>query len=955
MLPIDLQNLVTRFRDNIENYKQSSYNETSLRREFLDKFIKILGWDVDNEEGLHDSFKEVIHEAKIRINDSTKAPDYCIQMAGKKLFYIEAKRPAVKIIDNIEAAFQVRRYGWTAQMPVCLLTDFEEFSVYNTGIKPKNTDKPSVARFFYCRYDELDKKNSQYGEFESNWHYLESLFHKKAVMRGSLERIKDRDKRGTQEVDEEFLKEIEDWRELLTYNIVLRNDISERELNFAVQKIIDRIIFLRICEDRSIESKNTLQNIAKNNDIYSALQHLFLTADDKYNSGLFHFHKEQGYEDTLDTLTLKLKIDDKPLRTIIKSLYDPAPYVFSVMPADILGSIYERFLGKVIRLTSAHKAKIEEKPEVRKAGGVYYTPQYIVNYIVSNTIGKQLAGRTPKTLKGFRVLDPACGSGSFLINAYQFLLDWYLREYLKNVDLHCKQKILVKTETDSFKLSIRERKRILTEHIFGVDIDIQAVEVTKLSLLLKALEGLHEQEIQSQLFHERILPNLGNNIKCGNSLIGTDFYAQGTLDFSEEEQIKINCFDWEEEFSAVFKDGGFDVVIGNPPYTYLIPDVVQDYFQKIYKCQNYQKDLYLIFLEKYSVLLKNAGVFGVIVSNTWLLSLTYTKIRMYMTHNYSWQKILHLPEKVFDAVVDTHVLIFEKITPKDTDNCVVEICKDKIVSPFHTLSFSDIPKDGSPINITVNPKKRPIFECIVKECNKLKDYCNVYNGVKPFEKGKGTPPQSEKTMKEKPYVFEGKKPNSEWSPLLRGSLIHRYVNKWNNDYWIKYGKWLAAPRDPTIFAAPEKLVIRQTGDSLIATYIENGIICRDNLHIVINNSRFNLLFLLAIINSKLLNFVYEIINPEKGEALAQVKKSHVEQLPIPNLDFSKKSDKDKHDKLVSYVEQMLAMKIKEQAENLPPARAIILRKISGLEKQINSLVYELYGLGEEDVRVVEGG
>jgi hypothetical protein len=380
---------------------------------------------------------------------------------------------------------------------------------------------------------------------------------------------------------------------------------------------------------------------------------------------------------------------------------------------------------------------------------------------------------------------------------------------------------------------------------------------------------------------------------------------------------------------------------------------MQDYFQKVYKHQDYQKDLYLIFLEKYSSLIKNNGVFGVIISNTWILSLTYKKIRMYMTSNYRWQKILHLPEKVFDAVVDTHVLIFEKTMPNDRDNCIIEICRDKKISPFHTLLFSDIPKDGSPINVTVNPQKRPIFQRIVNECRQLKDYCNVYNGVKPFEKGKGTPSQTEKIMKEKPYVVEGVKPDSEWSPLLRGSLIHRYINRWNNDYWIKYGEWLAAPRDPSIFNASEKLVIRQTGDSLIATFIKDGIICRDNLHVIINNSNINILFYLALLNSTLLNFIYEIMNPEKGEALAQVKKSHVEQLPIPTLDLSQKADKTKHDALVSLVEKMLHLKQKESAEKSDHQKTVITRKIDAVDKAIDMAVYELYGLTEEEIKVVE--
>jgi hypothetical protein len=230
----------------------------------------------------------------------------------------------------------------------------------------------------------------------------------------------------------------------------------------------------------------------------------------------------------------------------------------------------------------------------------------------------------------------------------------------------------------------------------------------------------------------------------------------------------------------------------------------------------------------------------------------------------------------------------------------------------------------------------------------------VYNGVKPFEKGKGTPPQTERIMKEKPYVVEGKKPGPDWSPLLRGSLIHRYINKWNNNYWIKYGEWLAAPRDSAIFIAPEKIVVRQTGDSLIATYIKNGIICRDNLHIIINNSDINVFLFLALLNSKLLNFIYEIINPEKGEALAQVKKRHIEQLPIPTLDLSSKSGKAAHDNLVSLVDKMLKLKQKEAAEPNQQLKTMITRQIDGVDKAIDTAVYALYGLTEEEIKTVEG-
>jgi type I restriction-modification system DNA methylase subunit len=281
-------------------------------------------------------------------------------------------------------------------------------------------------------------------------------------------------------------------------------------------------------------------------------------------------------------------------------------------------------LGKVIRITKGHIARIEEKPEVKKAGGVYYTPEYIVTYIVKNTVEQQLRKKTLITIKDYRIVDPACGSGSFLINAYQCLLDWYKKQYAKEPTKYKKQCVQVgnTNKSSEYKLTIAERKRILTSHIYGVDVDSQAVEVSKLSLLLKALEGLNEQEIQKELFIERALPDLSKNIKCGNSLIANDFYIQGTLGLTEDEQIKINAFDWEKGFKAIFDDGGFDAVIGNPPYVFTrnegIKDIEKDYYNNTFKYQNYQLNTFSLFIEMGYNILKPKGSFGYIVPNNWL-------------------------------------------------------------------------------------------------------------------------------------------------------------------------------------------------------------------------------------------------------------------------------------------------------------------------------------------------
>jgi hypothetical protein len=236
------------------------------------------------------------------------------------------------------------------------------------------------------------------------------------------------------DVSPAFLKEIENWRDALARNLALRNpDLTQPELNFAVQRTIDRIIFLRICEDRGIETYGALMALLNGERAYKRLCEIFHRADERYNSGIFHFQKEKDRREAPDELTLGLQIDDKPLKEIIRNLYYPdSPYEFAVLSADILGQVYEQFLGKVIRLTSGHRAVVEDKPEVKKAGGVYYTPTYIVDYIVKNTVGKLLEGKTPKQAAKLRILDPACGSGSFLIGAYQYLLDWHRDWYVND-------------------------------------------------------------------------------------------------------------------------------------------------------------------------------------------------------------------------------------------------------------------------------------------------------------------------------------------------------------------------------------------------------------------------------------------------------------------------------------------------------------------------------------------
>jgi len=388
-IPARLLALVDTFGRNLDSYLDPDYKETELRREFLDPLFAALGWDIDNTAGYAEAYKDVIHEETLKISGvAATAPDYSFRIGGTRKFFVEAKKPSVKIKEDPAPAAQLRRYSFSAKLPLGIVTDFHEFAIYDTRLRPRETDKASAGRIFYCTFDQYPEK----------WDEIAAIFSKDAVLRGSFDKYAatSKGKRGTTEFDDEFLADMEHWRDLLARNLALRNTLTERELNFAVQRVLDRIIFLRIAEDRGIEPYGQLSALTAGPQIYPRLTGIFERADFRYNSGLFHFATEKGRDESPDKLTLGLTLDDATLKEIIVALYWPkSPYAFAVIPADILGHVYEQFLGKVICLTSDHKAHVEEKPEVRKAGGVYYTPTYIVRYIVEQTVGPLVAGKSP--------------------------------------------------------------------------------------------------------------------------------------------------------------------------------------------------------------------------------------------------------------------------------------------------------------------------------------------------------------------------------------------------------------------------------------------------------------------------------------------------------------------------------------------------------------------------------
>jgi len=1024
--------LVARFREHYDSDRASGCNETQLRREFVDPFFKTLGWDVDNEQGCAEACKDVVHEDSMKVGASTKAPDYAFRIGGVRKFFVETKKPSINIARDVSPAYQLRRYAWSAKLPFSILTDFEEFAAYDCRVRPHMNDPPSTARTLHFRFD----------RYEDHWDEIAAIFSREAILKGSIDKYAEstKKKRGTAEVHDAFLKEIEEWRDQLACNLALRNpNLSQRELNFAVQTTIDRIIFLRICEDRGIEPYGRLQSLLNGSQTYARMRQLFCEADDRYNSGLFHFAPEKGRREPPDEWTLSLDIDDGVLKDLIRKLYYPeSPYEFSVIGADVLGQVYEQFLGKVIRLTKGHRVVVEDKPEVKKAGGVYYTPAYIVDYIVEQTVGKLLEGKTPqevaartKTWKPSKrgrpltVLDPACGSGSFLIGAYQYLLDWYRDWYVEHDPAQHRGHVC-QTRKAHWRLTMAERKRILLDHIYGVDVDPQAVEVTKLSLLLKVLESETSETLQRQLFvKQRALPDLADNVKCGNSLIGPDFYENQPLKlFDDEERLRINAFEWESAFQHILDTGGFDAVVGNPPYIkeYTNRQVFRDLRSgRLAKYYVGKMDLWYVFACLAVDLLREGGRHAFIATNNWITNAGAKALRRKLRTECTLEAIVDFGAfMVFDsASIQTMIYVARKSPAKQvyvvpftrvTDGKVLtnevrmalagNADSDSVVR--FDASIPRTPADG-PFTF-VNDRRRIVLDRIASAGRLRLQPNEIAQGIVPnpdvvSRRSFGRLPTSRVrelalnvgdpvfvvprgflgTLEKRESQFL--KPSYEPAELDRyfmpdqhthemiyltrandpGNLatIESHLSKYReimesrreNQLGRIEFKHLHWPRDEAFFRRGPKVLCVRKCQRPVCVYTEAPAYVMMAVN-VIRTMRLDLRFLCALLNSRLIYFWLDQSGKKQGDQL-QVDKEPLTRIPLLHADDCSKAGPGKTRRIVELVEDMIRLHESTASARDTHRLATGKRQIAATDRQIDQLVYELYGLTDEQIRVVE--
>lgn len=638
---IRVAELVQSFHRNESDYLSTTYNETQARTDFITPLLEAFGWDVHNAAGHPMAFREVIEEATVEVGEErlSKRPDYELRLARQRKIFVEAKKPSVHIDHNRDSAFQARRYGYSASLPIAILTNFHQLAIYDCLPTPVQTDEAHVARLLLVRY----------ADFEAQFDNLWPLLSRQAIYSGDFDRrfAVEAARHGTEQFDDFFLRQVRSWRERLATDIHANTPgLSSVELTYAVQLFLSRIVFLRVCEDREIERYETLKKLPAANT-FVALMNELRRADDFYNSGLFRL---------LDDARLGIRISDGVLQSIITELYYPqSPYTFAVIETEVLGEIYEQFLGEQITVTGA-TVEIVSKPEVRESGGVVPTPRHIVDTIVERTLLPILGSKSPAELVGFTVADICCGSGIFLLSAYEFILDHHLSWYLTNNPADHIGRTIYEVTVGQWRLTFQEKRRILVAHIRGVDIDTNAVEVARFSLLLKLIENETAPTLLDYVNQQgiRALPALDDTIRSGNSLVTHAEWTAACGPMPTALIAKVNPFTWSEEFPAEIGRGGFDVIVANPPYiriqnmTTYSPEEVAFYQSpdspySTARQDNFDK--YALFIERALTLLRPEGRLGFITPHKFMTTHAGRTLRRIIADNRLLEEVVHFGVK----------------------------------------------------------------------------------------------------------------------------------------------------------------------------------------------------------------------------------------------------------------------------------------------------------------------
>ena len=856
----EIKLLVEKYNRLVETGKVKSYNEEMTKKDFILPLFRALGWSIEDGE-------EVTAEEKI----SKGRVDYAFRIQSIPKLFLEAKS-LKEDLDKIEFAEQAINYAWHKGATWAVLTDFEGIKVFNAEWKSNN---PLQNLFFSLSCTQFLER------FEQLW-----LLSRESLESGVID--KEAEKWGKKAkkvpVDKQLLSDLTRFRELLTKNILKNNvskNLSAEELDEAIQRIIDRLIFIRTIEDKQLEAP-ILQSLIREDQtkrVYKKLNNAFRKIDDIYNSKLFAFH-----------LCEELNIDDDVLEKIIIGLFktsdEAVHYDFSAIDADVLGNIYEQYLGYLLKKTEKRGKLVEGKAH-RKEQGIYYTPTYVVDYIVKNTIG-ELAKDKKIDLTKIKVLDPACGSGSFLMKTFDYL-----------VTLDKKKKGVVeqtKLDTSGVSATYGRKIEILKNNIFGVDLDPKAVEIAQLNLLLKAAEKKHR------------LPTLQENIKVGNSLI-------------DDSAVSSRAFKWEEQFKEIISNGGFDVVVGNPPYVNNrnLPKTEKAFIEKNYKTAYQQYDLYVLFYELAFKLVKEGGYIGLITPNKFAITKYGFPLRKLLL-DYTIVKVVDVSQlSVFgDVSTYPYIVILQKVKPKTNS-------KIKLYSPSSFELEKSSNQEMKQSELT--PEKQFVFNINSSQ----REIISKIDGEKVIEIYRAKPTSKEISN------------SGECFALTNRDIVKYGINSTNNRI-RRRKEWLI--NAPAILM--KKICFVPT-----ATLLNNDSYIPVNTIYVIHSkdNQVKISYLLGILNSKVIAYYtrtkYGVTAMRGG--FIELRTFEIEDLPIKTVPELRQQP------LIKLVDKMLSLnkRLNELKDKSTDEKAKIEVEIKKTDQEIDELVYKLYGITEEEKKIIE--